>query len=103
MDAAADFGFLWVGHAQTTADTLLIRSGPGVLHTVCLNKAAGAQDTGDLTLYDGVDAGGTVIAAWDMALIDQPVCLTFDLAFTTGLFLSGAATIDGWQVTVTYR
>lgn len=101
MDAVSDFGWRWTRHAQASGNTLLVRRGPGTLHTVTLTLPG--TGTGDVILYDGIDATGNVIMTWTPVNLDAPVTVTFDLRFTTGLYLAGANTADNWECVLTHN
>ena len=81
----------------------LVLTGAGMLHTIVLN---GTTVAGQTTIYDGVDATGSVIAvlAHTQAapqISCQPITLTYDCKIDTGIFVvvdAGAA-----DLTVTYK
>lgn len=56
-------------------DTALVQSGPGALHSIVVN---GLTTAGDITVYDGVDATGTVIAV--LHLSTQPPRCQYSLS-----------------------
>lgn len=66
--------------ATTTGAT--IKTGRGVLHAITFNKPVA---TGVITLYDNTAASGTTIATITIPASPQPVTLTYDIAFSTGL------------------
>lgn len=86
--------------ATSTAGTYLIRSTPGVLHTLTLNTAA----AGAIVLYDqaatstatGCMTSSPIIATIKASTAEQT--LTYDLALKNGLCITGAAATD---ITVT--
>lgn len=84
MDPKTGFGWPWT-HVD---DTVLIRTGQGVLHSITLN---GLTTAGDATLYDGVDNTGAVIAVFHFVTTTsvsvQPITFLYDLAFATGLYI----------------
>lgn len=61
--------------------TTLIRTGPGLLHSITVNKAGATANV--VTVYDGLSASGTKIATLDGTQI--PGTLLYDVAFSTGL------------------
>lgn len=69
--------------AATTGGTLL-RTGPGVLHTITFNKPIA---TSVLTIYDGLTTGGTVIAIITIPASPNTPTMIYDVAFNTGLFV----------------
>jgi hypothetical protein len=75
----------------------LIKTGPGVVHTVTLK---GGSDAGTLILRDEVSGSGDAILSIG-ASAGETVCVVLDVAFGVGLYavLGGTAP----QVTVTYR
>ena len=78
-----DFGY---SHRHLD-DSAIVLTGSGILHTITINRP---DTTGGaiVTVYDGIDAGGTVIAILDMdvAHFVVPVTLTYDVAVVTGIF-----------------
>jgi hypothetical protein len=66
-------------HISTNATTV-VKSGPGVLHSITINKL-GATNTA--TVYDNTAGSGTVIAVINDAVAQ--VSLIYDLAFSIGL------------------
>lgn len=81
---------------QSANGTTTIKSGAGTLHAVIVNTA-GASDT--ITLYDNTAGSGSIIAV--IAGTAQ-TCLTYGLAFATGLtaVIAGTTTPD---VTFLYK
>lgn len=63
--------------------TTLIRTGPGILHSITINDAGASSNV--CTVYDGLSASGTVIATIDTAAATTPVTLLYDVQFNTGL------------------
>ena len=78
---------------HVTADTL-VRSGKGILHNLVLN---GLTTAGDLTLYDSLTEGGTVIAVLHLdpttSISVQPINFNYGLKFSTGLYFGFDATL----------
>lgn len=96
--AVSDFPWEW-GHVTTTA---LVKTGAGALHNITIN---GITTVGDITVYDGVDATGDIIAVLHLntatSISVQPITLNYDLELTTGLYIAyGTAVAD---LTVTYK
>lgn len=83
-------------YKATNASTL-VKTGKGVLHSVVINTKGATANT--LTLYDGIDNTGTVVAIIDTTLAQ--VVLTYDIAFATGLYAT-LATGTAANVTITY-
>lgn len=81
----------------TTDATTVVKSGPGVLHTICVNTPAATET---LTLYDNTAASGTEIGVIT-EYASAPSCFTYDIVFNTGLTIV-SATAAG-DVTVTYQ
>ena len=84
-------------------DTILVKTGRGVLHTIVLN---GLTTAGDITVYNGVDAGGTVIAILHLntatSISVQPITFTYDCQMATGIYIAyGQGTAA--DLTVTYK
>jgi len=97
-NSAIDFPWLPT-HVTTTA---LVKTGAGVLHSIVLN---GLTTVGDITVYDGINAGGTVLAILHLATATsisvQPMTLEYDAEVTTGIYLAyGTAVAD---LTVMYK
>jgi hypothetical protein len=77
----------------TTAATTLIKTGPGVLHAVVVNKPT---STATLELDDALTNTTPIIGlhgAYPASI--APFTVVYDVAFTTGLSVTvGVATID---------
>ena len=90
---ATDFGW---PYTHVTADAQ-VKAGQGVLHSVVLN---GLTTAGDVTLYDSLTEGGTVIAVLHFDVTTsislQPITFLYDLKFSTGLYVGydGAVAVD---------
>lgn len=84
----------WPTSNLDTADTHVLVTGPGVLHSVTVNT----PDAGStVELYDGTDDTGTLLASIDSATGGTYV---YDAAFTAGL----AVVVTGTpNITVAYR
>lgn len=83
----------------TTATTTVVKSGPGVLHSIIVNKAVVSQT---VTVYDNTSAAGTKLATvtWAAALTsDPPFSAIYDIGFTTGLTVVTGGASD---ITITY-
>ena len=93
-----DFGY----RHQHLDDTALVKTGSGILHTITINRP---DTTGGaiVTVYDGIDNTGTVIAiiTMDKAVFVVPVTLTYDVAFTTGLYFEFSHSVAA-DMTVSY-
>ena len=93
-----DFGW---SYSHVAADAQ-VKAGKGILHTVVVN---GLTTVGDITLYDSLTEAAPVIAVIHLATATsisvQPITLTYDLKFNTGLYVGfdGAVAAD---LTVTY-
>ena len=83
----------------TSIGTYLIKNSAGVLHNLTFNKAS---DNGVYTLYDGVDATGTVIGTVDHpnSANNPTVFLGYDVAFEEGLTI--VVTVASGDLTVSY-
>lgn len=87
-----------VSNLTSNALTNAIKSGPGVLHSVTINKKGASSNL--LVLYDSLTASGTPFATIDTTL--GQATLIYDAAFNTGLstnMITGTAA----DVTLTYR
>lgn len=72
----------------STATTTLVETGPGVLHTITI----GGGTLGTIAIYDGLTAGGTLIASFDATT--PRGSYTLDINFSVGLtIVTGAATL----------
>jgi hypothetical protein len=78
--------------------TTTLKSSPGVLHCITLNKPAA---TGVITVYDNTAASGTTIGTITTPTSPQPVKLCYDVAFWTGLTIVTATAAQ--DVTVSFR
>lgn len=69
-------------------DTVLVSGAPGQLHTIVVN---GLTTAGDITVYDGVDATGSVIAVLHLnpatSVSVQPITFTYDIKVSTGIYI----------------
>lgn len=79
------------GQATTT-----VKSGSGILHTICVNTPAATET---ITIYDNTAASGTKIGIVTVFASTNP-CLTYDVNFTTGLTLVTATASS--DLTVSY-
>lgn len=93
VEAKPDEVFTYAHFNATTTGTL-IKSGPGVLHSVSIGDAGSGMA---VTLYDNTSATGTVIGVYKVA-----GSFILDVAFQTGLFITISATTAG-DVTVAYK
>lgn len=78
-----------------TNTTTVVKSGPGVLHSLTINTTA----AGAITIYDNTSAAGTKVAT----IAASPAIgstFTFDVAFAVGLTIVTAAASD---ITVSYN
>lgn len=79
-----------------------VKAGAGVLHTVTLHSDAAAT-AGTIIIYDSLTEAGTIIDSIQIpAAAVPPVTLTYDAAFSNGLYIGFTTTADV-DVTVTYR
>jgi hypothetical protein len=76
-----------------------VKSTPGFLHALVINKIGASSNT--ITVYDGTDATGTVIATIDSTIAGAPTRI-FDVSFTTGLYVA-IATGTAPDITISYR
>ena len=79
------------GQATTT-----VKSGSGILHTICVNTPAATET---ITIYDNTAASGTKIGTITVFASTNP-CLTYDVNFATGLTLVTATASS--DLTVSY-
>ena len=76
--------------------TTTVKSGGGILHTVCVNNPAA---TGTITMYDNTAASGTKIGTITTTGSSYG-CFTYDASFSTGLTIVTATAAS--DITVTY-
>lgn len=87
-----------------TSDAL-IKTGSGVLHTVTISQGDAAPTAGTISVLDSTSAGaGTPIFTWVLPSTTAivPVTLTFDVEFSTGLYLD-FTTVADVNVVCSYR
>jgi hypothetical protein len=94
--AVQTFQYANITLAAPTTTTL--KSSPGVLHCITLNKPAA---TGVITIYDNTAASGTTIGTITTPTSPQPVKLCYDVAFWTGLTIVTATAAQ--DITVSFR
>lgn len=89
-------------YKHITADAQ-VKAGVGVLHTIVVN---GLTTAGDVTVFDSLTEVAPAIAVIHLdpttSKAVQPVTLTYDIEFATGLYIGfdGNAAAD---LTVTYQ
>ena len=76
--------------------TTVVKSGGGILHTICVNTPAATET---ITIYDNTEASGTKIGTATVFASTNP-CLIYDVNFTTGLTLVTATASS--DLTVSY-
>lgn len=74
----------------TTDATTTLKSGGGILHTICINNPTA---TATVTIYDNTAGSGTVIGVITEAATTQG-CFTYDINFTTGLTIVTAVAVS---------
>lgn len=81
----------------------VVHTGPCVLHSIIFN---GMTAVGDVDIYDGVDAGGTLIGTLILRtavqVSCQPMTFIYDCEMETGIFIDYDATFTG-NFTVTFK
>lgn len=80
------------------AGTTLVKSGAGVLHLANVNTKGTVASV--IQIYDGLTAGGTLIAQIDSLNLSGP--FQYDVAFATGLTVVVTGTV-GPNATIAYR
>lgn len=85
----------------TTATTTVVKSGNGVLHTICINKYVASAT---IALYDNTAASGTLIgtitAPATLVVEGGDGCNAYDIAFSNGLTI---VTVGAQDITATFR
>jgi hypothetical protein len=76
--------------------TTVVKSGAGILHTVCINTPAA---TGTIAIYDNTSATAPLIGTITAFASTNP-CFTYDAAFTKGLTIVTSTAAN--NITVTY-
>jgi hypothetical protein len=76
--------------------TTVVKSSPGILHTICVNTPAATET---ITIYDNTAASGTKIGTATVFASTNP-CFTYDVNFTIGLTLVTATASS--DLTVSY-
>lgn len=80
-----------------------VKSGAGFLHTITISADDAAPTAGTIILYDSLTETGTEIFNHTFTTTAfLPFTLTYDLAFSTGLYLGFTTTADV-NVTVTFK
>lgn len=89
-------------YSNKTADAL-IKTGPGVVHTITFAQLDAAPTAGSIILYDNTaESGNIIFTHTQTTAVFMPVTITLDATFNTGLYLGFTTTADV-SVTVTYR
>lgn len=93
--------FPWIP-SHVDADAIVF-TGKCVLHTIVVN---GLTTAGDATVYDGVDATGTVVAVLHLdpatSISVQPITFTYDCRMDDGIFVDFDDTLAA-DLTVNYH
>ena len=83
-------------------EEVLVSGAPGTLHTIVVN---GLTTAGDVTVYDGVDATGSVIAVLHLdpttSVSVQPITFLYDAKVDTGIYIVYDQSVAA-DLTVTY-
>lgn len=86
----------------STDNVVIVKSGPGVLHTIAINTSASLEQI-TWTVYDNTSAAGTKIATIYVPE-SWPNSLTYDVAFQTGLTIKANPLGGGASnITVSYK
>lgn len=100
MEPVASFPWPWAHVTGTT--TTPVKTGRGTLHTIVVN---GLTTVGDITVYDGVDATGAVIAVLHLDIATsvsvQPITFVYDCKIVTGIYIEYDQAVAA-DLTVTY-
>ena len=87
---------------NVAADTL-VKSGPGVLHTLTFAQTDAAPTAGSIIVYDNTTESGTKLFEWNLTTaVFTPFTVTLDVAFSIGLYVGFTTTADV-AVTASYR
>lgn len=82
----------------TTKTTTTVKSAPGTLHAITFNNPVA---TGTVTIYDNTAGSGTTIGTITVPSSPQPVTVTYDVQFWTGLTIVTAT--ENMDITVSFR
>ena len=97
--AQENVNVLGYSYANITTDTTtVVKSGPGTLHTVCLNGVTAAEV---ISIYDNTAGNGTKSGTITAPSGQTLACQSYDVGFQIGLTLV-TATQTG-DITVSYR
>lgn len=88
-------------YSRKTADGQ-VKAGPGFVHTVTFS-ATGAVTAGAIALYDSLTGAGTLIWTGIIQAGLNPVTITLDCEFATGLYVAYDGTIANVATTVSFR
>ncbi len=73
---------------NVVATDTVVKTGAGVMHSVVLN---GVTTVGDILIYDGVDAGGTLLATLNVrsavSVSFQGLTFLYDCRIDTGIYV----------------
>lgn len=97
--AAQQMVFSYRNIVLAAPTTTVVKTGNGVLHSICINT----QAAGTATIYDNTAASGTKIGTitGNAGTSVGPNCQIYDVAFWTGLtIVTATAAMD---ITVSYR
>lgn len=87
------------------AATKLVHTGKCVLHTITVNHFDAADVS--VSVYDGVDAGGVLMAVVDVdggkTHYVNPATLLFDCKCDTGIYCAFSGSPSGADITVTFK
>jgi len=99
MEPVASFPWPWT-HVD---DTVLVKTGAGALHTIVVN---GLTTAGDITIYDGIDGTGSIIAVLHLSIATsvsvQPITFVYDLEIATGIYVAYDQAVAA-DLTITYK
>ena len=91
--------FPWDKSHNIGADEI-VKAGPCVLHNITLN---GTTTVGEMSVYDGIDNTGTLIATIQMRsavqVSIQPITLNYDCEMAVGIFLERTDWVGSLTVT----
>lgn len=96
-DNGVPVGWKYTNITLAAPTTTAVKSGAGVLHTVTFNKPVAG---GVVTIYDNTAGSGTIIGTITVPASPQPVTLTYDASFATGLTIITAT--QAQDITVSY-
>jgi hypothetical protein len=91
----------WLSSGTITGDTAVC-TGAGILHAIIFSQNDAAPTAGTVIVYDNTAESGTVLFKHEFTTgVFQPVVVTLDIPFSTGIYAGFTTTADV-NVIITY-